>query len=111
MTAVPAPEEVAGLSRTTLEMLYVDALSFFSSSSFSCYNWFERLTDRPKTTGLQISIMSVGQVADRCNIIILRSSGGTIFTKELEVGKSFLDALVDQKQDADGVRARIRRAC
>ena len=35
----------------------------------------------PKTTSLQRSIISVGEVAGRGNIIVCRSSGGTIFNE------------------------------
>ena len=47
----------------------------------------------PKTSGLQKLIMSVGQVADRSNIIAFRSSGGRSSTRELEVALR-LNALV-----------------
>ena len=35
----------------------------------------------PKKTGLQRSIISVGQVCDRSNIIIFRSTGGTVLNE------------------------------
>ena len=42
----------------------------------------------PKTTGLQGSIMSVGLLADRGNIIAFRSSGGTIINERTGAERS-----------------------
>ena len=78
----------------------------------------------PKTTGLQRSLISVGQVADRGNSMVFRRSSGTLFNKVTGTQIKFERAggVYRQKgrdiitesdwdrwnQDADGLRARVR---
>ena len=77
----------------------------------------------PKTTGLQRSLISVGQVADRGNSMVFRRSSGTLFNKVTGTQIKFERAggVYRQKgrdiitesdwdrwnQDADGLRARV----
>ena len=45
------------------------------------YQRVERLSDRTKKSGLQRTIISVGQVCERGNIITFRNTGGTILNE------------------------------
>ena len=71
----------------------------------------------PKTTSLQRSTVSVGQVADRGNIIVFRSSGGTTFN-DMTGNRIDLDDTSAKRATGTGgtkmlmgFRARVRGTC
>ena len=76
------------------------------------YQRVERLSDRTKKSGLQRSIISVGQVCERGNIITFRNAGNNIEFGRVKwcastVGGHVSEGACEQRQqNVDGIRTR-----